>query len=647
MINIEIKIKDQKNIKGNFVKNITPLEIIKKNNLFLHNKPIVAFFNNQLIEINRNLQKDGLLEIITEENLESLKVLNHSTAHLMAQAIKIIYPQALLVQDQILNEGFFYDIDLQKKNASEKDFEKIEKEMHKIAEEKLEIYRKELDIQEVLNLFIDNKYKKQKIEENSSQKFISIYFQGNFFDLCNGPHLINTSIIKYFKILKISGSYLEDNNKNKNLTRIYGISFFHEKDLIKYLNSLKERKERDHKNINKKHNFFMFSSDVGLGLPFWLHKGATIRRIIERYIIDKEINNNYRHVYTPILANSKLYSKSGHLQLYKENMFPIMNIKNEEKLVLRPMNCPHHMIIFKQSLHSYRDLPIKIAELGMMHRYEHSGAVSGLQRTREMTLNDAHIFLTEEQIKEEFTDIINLILEVYNDFGIKEYFFNLSTRDEQNKNKYFDDDFMWDKAESILRKILNDLNISFKEQKGDAAFYGPKLDIQVLTALGNEETLSTIQLDFLLPRKFNLTYIGKDGKEHGLIVIHRAIISTMERFVAFLIEQNKGIFPLWLAPIQVLIIPIINKEHLEYSFKIKKILLKSNIRTEINSKEDTLNYKIKLAQESKIPFQIVIGNQEIINNTVTFRKYGSKETIRNVLIEDFINILNKQILDRK
>ncbi|WBL31342.1 threonine--tRNA ligase [Candidatus Phytoplasma sacchari] len=645
MINIDLKYNG-KIIKKNFLKNITPIEVIEKNNLFFIKKPIVALFNNKLIEINQFLKKDGVLEIITEEDSRSLKVLNHSTSHLMAHAIKRIYPQSLLVEEKITKDGFFYDIDFQENNFSEKNFPKIEKEMYRIVEEKLEIKKKEINLIEAYNLFNNNNYKKKILDNYKLNSTVSVYFQGDFFELCYGPHLINTNMIQHFKILKISGSYLEGNVKNKTLTRVYGISFFNYKDLVEYLNNLKERKERDHKNINKKHNFFMFSSEVGLGLPFWLKKGATIRRIIERYIVDKEIENDYQHVYTPILANTKLYKISGHLDLYKENMFPIMNIKNEEELVLRPMNCPHHMMIFKKTLHSYKDLPIKIAELGMMHRYEHSGAVSGLQRTREMTLNDAHIFLTEEQIKEEFTNIISLILEVYNDFNIKEYFFNLSTRDIINKNKYFNDDLMWDKAESILREILENLKINFKEKKGDAAFYGPKLDIQVLTALGNEETLSTVQLDFLLPKRFNLSYIGKDNKEHSLIVIHRAIISTMERFVSFLIEKNKGVFPLWIAPIQVIIIPIKNDYHLEYSSKIKRILLENNIRTEINKKDFTLNYKIKIAQESKIPFQIVIGNQEIINNTITFRSYGSNETIKNFSIQNFIKIVNKKILNK-
>ncbi|KXT29301.1 threonine--tRNA ligase [Candidatus Phytoplasma oryzae] len=645
MINIRIKNNNQI-IEKKFSSNITTLEIIKKENLTFLTKPVAAFLDNQLIDINKILTKDGFLKIITEKDQKGWEILNHSTAHLMAQAIKRIFPKSLLVQDYVSSEGFFCDIDFQNNNASVKDFTMIEEKMNQIIKENLNITRKEINLKEAFKLFINNPYKKETLEK-IYESFVSIYIQGEFSDLCQGPHLINTNLIKYFKILKISGSYFKGDLKNKVLTRIYGISFFNYSDLLKYLNDLDERKERDHKNINKKHNFFMFSSQVGLGLPFWLEKGATIRRIIERYIVDKEIENDYQHVYTPILANTELYKISGHLELYHENMFPVMHLKNKEELILRPMNCPHHMMIFKKKLHSYKDLPIKIAELGMMHRYEHSGAVSGLQRTREMTLNDAHIFLTETQIKEEFINIISLILEVYKDFNIKQYFFNLSTRDVNNKHKYFNDDLMWDKAESILKEILKKQNISFQEKVGEAAFYGPKLDIQVLTALGNEETLSTIQLDFLLPKRFNLSFIGEDNQLHDLIVIHRAIISTMERFVAFLIEQNKAVFPLWLAPIQAVLIPINNQYHLSYALKIKKILLNKNIRTELNNKNETLNYKIRVAQKSKIPFQIVIGDQEVNNQTITFRKYGSKETNKNIKINDFIKIINILIKNKK
>ncbi|MDW3617870.1 MAG: threonine--tRNA ligase [Candidatus Phytoplasma pruni] len=640
-----IKIRFNNDVIESFSKGITPVEIIQQQNLNFATKPIAALFNEKAIELNRPLEEDGTLEIMIEKHEKSLEILNHSTAHLMAQAIKRLYPEALFVVGPTIKEGFYYDIDFQNSVVSENDFATIEKMMQTISQEKLAIMRKEVSYEEAEKLFADNIYK-QTILKNIKDPILSVYTQGEFTDLCRGIHMTNTKFIKHFKLLKTSGSYFQGSVKNKALTRIYGISFFNRLDLKNYLNLLLERKQRDHKNINKEQNYFMLSPEVGAGLPFWLPKGATIRRILERYIVDKELSYGYQHVYTPIIANTKLYEESGHLELYKDNMFPIMELKKEEKLVLRPMNCPHHMMIFKQQLRSYKDLPLKIAELGMMHRYEHSGAVSGLQRVREMTLNDAHIFITQEQIKTEFVKIMNLIFEVYKDFNITDYFFNLSIRDPENKDKYFDDDNMWHKSESILKEILNGLSIKYKEQKGDAAFYGPKLDVQVLTALGNEETLSTIQLDFLLPQRFNLTYIGEDSKEHAPIVIHRAVISTVERFLAYLIEQNKGVFPLWLTPLQVVLIPVNAQLHLEHTKKIQEILLKHNLRVEINNKEATLGYKIRESQKAKIPFQIVIGDQELTSNRLTYREYGDNKK-NNVSVEEFVSMLNDKIQQKK
>ncbi|MDV3198070.1 MAG: threonine--tRNA ligase [Vigna little leaf phytoplasma] len=642
---MNINIKVGVDFEQKFPVGITPLNLIEQKLIFFKKPPIAALFNRQLIELNRNLTEDGTLEFLTNEDPQSLEILNHSTAHLMAQAITRIFPHALLTIGPTIKEGFYYDIDFGDSLISQKDLIQIEKEMYKIVDEKLDINRKEISYEESKKLFAHNPYKKiilDKIKDN----VISIYTQGEFYDLCRGIHLINTSMIKNFKLLKISGSYFQGNANNKSLIRIYGISFFNKQKLQDYLHLLQERTDRDHKNINKEQNLFMLNPEVGAGLPFWLPKGATIRRIIERYIIDKEIANNYQHVYTPILANTKLYEKSGHLQLYKDNMFPIMSFPNEENLVLRPMNCPHHMMIFKQQLHSYKELPIKIAELGMMHRYEHSGAIAGLQRVREMTLNDAHIFITEDQIKEEFIKIINLILEVYKDFDITEYYFNLSTRDINNKNKYFNDDYMWHKAESILKNILKELNLEYKEIMGDAAFYGPKLDVQVLTALGHEQTLSSVQLDFLLPQRFNLNYIGKDNTKHHPILIHRAIISTMERFVAYLIEKNKGVLPLWLAPIQVILIPVNNHLFLEYVRNIKSILIQNNFRVEINDKDASLAFKIREAQKAKIPYQIVVGEKEINSNILTVRRYQCK-TKEEINLSDFIQHLNEIIIAKK
>ncbi|MBS2126255.1 threonine--tRNA ligase ['Fragaria x ananassa' phyllody phytoplasma] len=636
-----IKINFFNNQTALFHPGITPFEIWKECLSTSLNKPVAAFFNQNPIELNYPLKENGDLEILTQTDVKVLEILNHSAAHLMAQAIQRIYPQALLTIGPVIKEGFYYDIDFQNQVITPKDFPIIEKMMKQIVGENLPIVREEISYEQAKQLFSTNPYKLILLEKNK-EVVISIYRQGEFFDLCRGGHVAKTSLIKYFKLLKISGSYFQGNSSQQSLTRIYGISFFQKKALITYLNLLEDRKERDHKKLNKELDFFMFSKEVGLGLPFWLPKGATLRRLVERYIVDKELSYEYHHVYTPIMADIDLYEISGHLQHYAENMFPVMQFDNGEKLVLRPMNCPHHMIIYKKIPRSYKELPLRIAELGMMHRFEKSGAVSGLQRVRGMTLNDAHVFVRPDQIKTEIKKIINLILEVYRDFNIVNYEFRLSYRDPQDKNKYFNDDLMWQNSEKILKEIIEELHLPFKEAVGEAAFYGPKLDVQVLTALGNEETLSTIQLDFLLPQKFDLTFIGTDNKHYRPVVIHRAVVSTIERFLSHLLEENKGVFPLWLAPVQVLLIPVSCLVHLEFTQKIKDMLLSEGLRVELNNKETTLGYKIREAQKLKIPYQIVIGDREIEQDVITFRQYG-KITQIEMKIKDFIVVLKEQI----
>ncbi|WP_349401941.1 threonyl-tRNA synthetase [Candidatus Phytoplasma solani] len=637
-----IKINLLNNQIHSFPAKVTPLEIWKTLLKTTFKKPVAALFNQKLVELNYSLMQDGTLEILTEENPKSLDVLNHSTTHLMAHAIQRLYPQVLLTIGPAIREGFYYDIDFQSHSVTEKDLIIIEKKMHEIALENHLITMEKVTYDKAKQLFANNPYKLILLEKHK-EEVITICQQGEFIDLCHGGHLLKTSLMKYFKLLKISGSYFQGNAKNKTLTRIYGTSFFKKEGLINYLQLLKERKERDHKKLNKELELFMFSKEVGVGLPFWLPKGATLRRIVERYIVDKEVMHQYHHVYTPIMANTELYRISGHLEHYSQNMFPVMQLASGEQLVLRPMNCPHHMMIYKKTPRSYKELPLRIAELGMMHRFEKSGAVAGLQRVREMTLNDAHIFARTDQIKEEIKKIINLILEVYHDFKIKKYEFRLSYRDPQDKEKYFPDDHMWQHAEKILKNTIEELNLPFKEAIGEAAFYGPKIDVQVFTALGNEETLSTIQLDFLLPQKFDLTFIDANNKHCRPVVIHRAVVSTLERFLSHLIEENKGIFPLWLAPLQILLIPVSSSSlHLEYTQKIKDILLSKGFRIEINSKETTLGYKIREAQKLKIPYQVVIGDNEITKNVLTFRKYG-KTTQTEINIEDFIICLNEQI----
>lgn len=576
---------------------------------------------------------------------ENLGVLNHSCAHLLAHAVKRLYPHAKFWVGPVVSEGFYYDIDLGDDVVTEEDLEKISKEMKKIVKEDKLIKRIELSREDALERFKDDPYKVDIINNIEDGELITAYEQGEFIDLCRGPHVRSTKLLKHFKLLKVGGAYYKGDSNNKVLQRIYGICFESEEGLNKHLEMLEDAKNRDHRKLGKDLEIFTTSNLVGQGLPLWLPNGATIRRTLERYIVDKEIALGYEHVYTPVLGSVELYKTSGHWNHYKDDMFPPMEFDNEQ-LVLRPMNCPHHMMVYKNKLHSYRDLPVRIAELGTMHRYEASGAVSGLQRVRGMCLNDAHIFVRPDQIEEEFVRVVNLILEVYKDFNFKDYRFRLSLRDKNDKEKYYDDDVMWEKAESMLRLALDKLGINYFEAEGEAAFYGPKLDVQVKTALGKEETLSTVQLDFLLPEKFDLTYIGEDGERHRPVVIHRGVISTMERFVAFLLEETKGALPVWLAPIQVNVIPVNNDIHLEYADKVKDILIKNNIRVEVDSRDEKLGYRMRESQVRKIPYTVVIGDKERDNELISYRKYGSEET-NTLSFEEFINFVKEKINNKE
>lgn len=520
--------------------------------------------------------------------------------------------------------------------------------MKKIVKEGFTLDRVEVTRDFAINYFTENKqeYKVDLIEGFDPDVELTFYVLGEFTDLCKGPHLIDVKKIKAIKLMSIAGAYWRGSEKNKMLQRIYGVSFEKKKDLDEHLQAIEEAKQRDHRKIGKELGIFMISQKVGTGLPFWLPKGATIRRTIERYIIDKEIEVGYNHVYTPIMANVDLYKTSGHWDHYKDGMFPPMDLGDGEMLVLRPMNCPHHMEVYKNEVHSYREFPIRIAELGMMHRYEMSGTLSGLQRVREMTLNDAHIFVLPEQIQEEFTRVVNLMLAVYEDFNIKNYRFRLSYRDPKNKEKYFDNDEMWNKAESMLKKAMDDMGVEYYEAIGEAAFYGPKLDVQVKTAIGLEETLSTIQLDFLLPERFDLTYVGEDGKNtHRPVVIHRGVVSTMERFVAYLIEEYKGAFPTWLAPEQVKILPISDKFN-DYAYEVKSMLSKKDIRVTIDERAEKIGFKIREAQMSKIPYSLVVGEKESETKTVSVRKYGEGD-IGSMELEKFVELIEEEIKSKK
>lgn len=593
------------------------------------------------------LTKDCKVRFVKFEDKEGKKLFWHTSSHIMALAIQRLFPKAKFAIGPAIENGFYYDIDLDHKFTME-DLEKIEKEMEKIVKEGFSVKRKEITKDEALDYFRKKGqiYKIDLIENFPEGTPLSFYDLGEFTDLCKGPHLADIKKIKAIKLLSIAGAYWRGNEKNKMLQRIYGISFEKKKDLDDYLNLLEEAKQRDHRKLGKELGIFMLSQNVGAGLPFWLPKGATIRRIIERYIVDKEIECGYSHVYTPILANVDLYKTSGHWDHYQDGMFPPMDLGDGEMLVLRPMNCPHHMEIYNNEVHSYREFPIRIAELGMMHRYEKSGTLSGLQRVREMTLNDSHIFVRPDQIQEEFTRVLNLMKSVYEDFNIKDYKFRLSYRDPQNKEKYFDDDKMWDNAEKMLKKAMDDLGYDYFEAKGEAAFYGPKLDVQVKTAIGLEETLSTIQLDFLLPERFNLTYVGEDGKNtHRPVVIHRGIVSTMERFISYLIEEYKGAFPTWLAPVQVEILPI-SDDFNDYAYEVKNILKRKSIRVEVDDRSEKLGYKIREAYSKKIPYSLIVGEKEVVERSVSVRGRGQQEQ-KFMDLDEFVEIIIEEIESKK
>ena len=575
-----------------------------------------------------------------KENLE-LNTLNHSCAHLLAHAIKHLYPHAKFWVGPVINEGFYYDVDLGDDVIKEEDLAKEEKEMKKISKDNKLINKIELSREEALDMFKDDEYKIDLISNMDEDTNITAYKQGAFIDLCRGPHVNSTKQMKYFKLLKVSGAYFKGDSKNKMLQRIYGVCFLNEQDLIEYLNYLEESKLRDHRKIGKDQELFMNNPLVGSGMPLWLPNGAIIRKQLENYIYLKEQELGYKHVYTPCVGTVDLYKTSGHWDHYKENMFPVMKVDDEE-FVLRPMNCPHHMLIFKNKLHSYRDLPVRIGEFATDFRYEASGAVKGLERVRCMCQNDAHLFVTPEQIGDEFKKVVNLILDVYKDFGIKDYKFRLSLRDPLDKEKYFDDDQMWDTAENKLREVLNSLGVEYFEAIGEAAFYGPKLDVEVKPAVGPEVTLSTCQLDFLLPKRFDLTYIDSKGEKQTPVVIHRAIFGTFDRFTAFLIEETKGIFPLWLSPIQVCIIPVNNEYHLEYSKMIEEKLQNSHIRVLLDDRNEKLGYKMREAQTKKIVYTLIIGDHAKENDLISYRIHGSKET-KEMKLDDFINKLKLEI----
>lgn len=638
MIKITLKDGSVKEVE----KGISILELAKEISEGLARVATAAEVNGEIKDLRYCLEEDANLNILTfDSDLNGKKAYWHTTSHIMAQAVKRLFPEAKLAIGPSIDEGFYYDFDVEKPFTDE-DKLKIEEEMKKIIKEDLEIEKFTLPRKEAIELMNEKNepYKVELIQDLPEGEEISFYKQGDFTDLCAGPHLTSTGKVKAVKILSSSSAYWRGNENNKMLQRIYAISFPKASSLEEHLQLLEEAKQRDHRKIGKELDLFMTHSLVGSGLPMYLPKGATVRRVLERYIQDKEIKMGYEHVYTPSLANVDLYKTSGHWDHYKEDMFPVMKMENEE-IVLRPMNCPHHMLIFKRKMHSYRDLPIRIGELAHDFRYEASGNVCGLERVREMCQNDAHLFVRLDQIKEEFKKVVDLILSVYKDFGFKEYSFRLSLRDKLDKEKYFDDDEMWDKAESQLREILKESNLNFYEAEGEAAFYGPKLDVQIKTALGHDVTISTCQLDFLLPRRFELEYIGEDGKEHTPVVIHRAILGTSDRFLSFLIEETKGAFPTWLAPVQVKVLPITDA-HIEYANKIKAELEEIGVRVEVDERNEKIGYKIREAQMEKLPYMLIVGEKEIKEGTVGVRS-RTQGDIGESSLQEFMSKISNEI----
>ena len=571
-------------------------------------------------------------------NDKDLNTLNHSCAHVLAQAVKHLYPQAKFWVGPVVEEGFYYDIDLGDQTISDDDLPKIEKEMKKICKDGKRIVRHEVSKEEALEEFKDDEYKLDLIN-GLEDGTITTYSQGDFTDLCRGPHVETVKLCKNFKLIKHSGAYWKGDKNNKVLQRIYGVCFPTKEELEAHLQLLEEAK--DHRKLGKELGIFMFADIVGKGLPMWLPNGFTVRRLLSDYIMNKELELGYEHVMTPSLGNVKLYKKSGHWAHYKDDMFPAMEL-DDEAYVLRPMNCPHHMVMYKSTLHSYRDLPVRIAEIANDFRFEASGALTGIERARAFTQNDSHIFCRPDQIAQEFKNVAHLILDVYKDFGFKDYSFRLSLRDKNNKEKYFGNDELWEKSENELREVLKEMNVEFYEAEGEAAFYGPKLDVQVKSALGHDVTLSTIQLDYQLPERFELTYVDENGDKVRPVVIHRAILGSLDRFVAFLLEETKGNLPLWLAPTQVQVIPVKLEYHDEYAKEVVAKLRKAHFRVNNDNRDEKLGYRIREAQLKKIPYQLVLGDNERDNGTVTYRKHGEKKQT-TVTFEEFVELLNTEV----
>ncbi|MBS1007716.1 threonine--tRNA ligase [Leuconostoc suionicum] len=632
----------------NFDKGIKPIGVAESISKSLAKKSVSGKINGSYIGMNDVITESGDFQLITTSDSEALDLLRHSASHLLAQALKRIpkFANIHFGVGPFIENGFYYDTDNGAGNqVSIEDFPEIEAMMHKIVKEDLPILSREITRDEALEMFADDPYKVELVNDLPADEKITIAVQGDHIELDKGGLVPSTGWIKHFKLTSVAGAYWRGNSSNPMMQRVYGTAFWKAADVEAEIARREEAKERDHRVIGRDLDLFFTSQEVGSGLPVWLPNGATIRRQVERYITDKELSNGYQHVYTPVLSNLNLYKTSGHWDHYREDMFPPMDMGDGEFLELRPMNCPSHIMVFNHKPRSYRELPMRIAELGMMHRYEKSGALTGLSRVREMTLNDGHTFVEPEKLEEEFKSILTMMMGVYRDFNIKDYRFRLSYRDPKNTEKYFDDDEMWEKSQKQLKTAMDDLGLDYFEAEGEAAFYGPKLDVQTKTALGNEETLSTIQLDFLLPERFDLKYIGRDGLDnHRPVMLHRGIVGTMERFTAYLIEMYKGAFPTWLSPLQVQIIPVNLGAHGDYAKTVQQKLQDAGLRANVETKDAKMGYLIREAQTNKIPYTLVLGDSEVDTDTVTVRKYGEAKTVtmsfnefQNLILSDVAN----------
>lgn len=639
---VVVRLKDGSERK--YDKGVSLADVAASISAGLAREAVAAKVNGKVMDLSRSLEEDADVELLTLRDAEGVDVMRHTSAHVMAQAVARLFPGTKFAIGPVIENGFYYDF--ADKNFTPEDLPLIEAEMQKIVQENHPVTREVLSRNDALEMFRnrDDRFKVEIIQDLPESETLTVYRQGEFADLCRGPHLPATGRVKVFKLMSIAGAYWRGDSNREMLTRVYAVAFAKKSELDEHLRLLEEAKQRDHRKLGKELGIFMLSKEVGQGLPLWLPNGAKVRRTIERYIVDLEESLGYHHVYTPHLASVELYKISGHWEHYHEDMFPPMEMDNEE-LVLRPMNCPHHMMIYGSEMRSYRDLPVRVAELGMMHRYEMSGTLAGLQRVRAMTLNDAHIFCRPDQLQQEFAGVVKLIQRVYKDFGIDDYYFRLSYRDPADKEKYVQNDEMWEKAQATLRQAMDELGLDYVEALGEAAFYGPKLDVQVRTALGKDETLSTVQIDFHLPNRFDLTYIGEDGKPHRPVVIHRGVVSTMERFVAFLLEQYKGAFPAWLAPVQARVASVGN-DFASYAEEVARQLREAGLRVDVDARPEKIGYKIREAQVHKVPYTLVVGEKEQSGNLVSVRRYGEGD-LGQQSIADFAQTLHQEIDNKR